>query len=60
MKCYEAWSSINIYAELSKNLTVLIFLTDWGHLLFLTLRIEEHMELDLFVMTLGYCCLVNL
>lgn len=59
MECYEAWSSINIYAELSENLTVLISLTDWGHLLFLTLRTEERMELDLFVMTSGYCCVVN-
>lgn len=42
-----------------KNLTGLIFLTDWGYLLFLTLRIEEHMELDLFVMTFGYCCPVK-
>lgn len=44
MEGYEAWSSINIYAESQKE-TLPIFLTYWGHISLLTSRIEKYKEL---------------
>lgn len=44
MEGYEAWSSINIYAESQKE-TLPIFLTYWGHISLLTSWIEKYKEL---------------
>ena len=44
MEGYEAWSSINIYAEAQKWM-IPIFLTYWGHISLLTSWVEKYKEL---------------
>ena len=44
MEGYEAWSSINIYAEAQKW-TIPIFLTYWGRISLLTSWVEKYKEL---------------
>lgn len=41
MEGYEAWSSINIYAQAQKW-TIPIFLTYWGHISLLTSWVEKY------------------